>query len=638
MSFRHTTVALFIGLSVLLSSAPRLIYSAEITLDVEVGYHGVFQLGRPFPIKIEVSNHGPPVDGTVEATVWKGGGTKGSSGFPIYHRRRLLVSAAARKSASFTIDPGSVSRPLIVSFHGPRATVTQEIDLRRHFVPSPLVLLLTESDFSVLPGLSRASNPFVAVSPEELPSDPGAYAGVATVILYEPSLRELSAAQNGALETWLAAGGRIVALGSMRYPLYQEPSLSRFLPVRVSGLKTLASMPELEKRYGAMPSGGFPAQAATLTDGKILIEEHGNPILVGADRGKGKILYLALDVGRPPLSGWDGVGRLLQDLAASTVENVSTAPAAWDDAVFSQLLYNRAVASIYLPVGAFAIWIVGYLVGLGLLTWFWDRRRLVPRSLGAAFLALVLSASFGGYWYFIRSGRIPDGVLVTSTLLESLADGQVEASSNAALFSTLRRDYDVVVEKGWTDFEPLARRTAPAEENSIIIEEEGSRPRLRLPLKAWDYRLFRLRSVTRLPIRVQLDSEPNRRLLRVVNSSAQNLTDCWVVISGQASPLGDIPAGASREREFPLTVTDPSAVAGRAARAAPRDIHFSDPIRELLLRYSYFPQEQNAAWSGALFFGWVQAAPRGVSVADEKILTRDYAFFRTVLTMGEDEE
>jgi hypothetical protein len=638
MSLRHTTAALFLGLSIVLSSAPRLIYAAEITLDVEVGYHGVFQLGRPFPIKIEVSNHGPPVEGTVEATVWKGGGTKGSSAFPIYHRRTLLVGAAARKSASFTIDPGSVSRPLIVSFHGPRETVTEEVDLRRHFVPAPLVLLITESDFSLLPGLSRAANPFVAVSPEELPSDPGAYAGVATVMLYEPSLRELSGAQAGALETWLAAGGRIVALGSMRYALYHEPLISRLLPVKVSGVKTLASLPELEKRYGALPAGGFPAQAAALTDGKSLIEEHGTPILVGADRGRGKILYLALDVGRPPLSGWEGVGRLLQDLAAAPVETAAAAPAAWDDAVFSQLLYNRAVASIYLPVGAFAGCIVAYLVGLGLLTWLWDRRRLVPRSLGAAFLTLVVSASFGGYWYFIRSGRIPDGVLVTSTVLESLADGEVEASSNAALFSTLRRDYDVVVEKGWTDFEPLARRSAPAEENSIIIEEEGSRPRLRLPLKAWDYRLFRLRSVARLPIRVQLDTEPNRRLLRVVNGSAQNLTDCWVVISGQASAIGDIPAGASRERELPLTMTDAAAIAGRAPRAAPRDIHFSDPIRELLLRYSYFPQEQNTAWSGAIFFGWVQAAPRGVSVADEKILTRDYAFFRTALPLGEDEE
>ena len=637
MSVWMIKAALILPVSILCLPASS-ISAAEITLTVEVGYHGVFQLGRPFPIKIEIANTGPPVEGTIEATVWKGGATKGGGAFPVHHQRRLFVGAAARKSATFTIDPGSVSRPLAVSFHTPRSTVTEEIDLRRYFVPSPLILLLTESDFSALPGLSRASNPLVNVSPEELPADPRAYAGVATIVLYEPSMRELSSAQNVALETWLAGGGKLVALGSLHYSLYQEPALSRFLPVRVSGLKTFAALPELEKRYGEPALGRVQAQDATLVDGKILVAAQGSPILVEAERGKGKILYLALDAGRPPLSRWEGLGPLFRDLAAPGTEIPNPAPAAWDDSVFSQLLVNRAVSSIYLPAGAFAGWIVAYFVGLGSLTWLWERRRLAPRSLGAAFAALIFSASLGGYLYFMRGGRIPDGVLVTSTLMESLPDGQVEASSNAALFSTLRRDYDVVVEKGWTDFEPLARRSAVAEENGITIEDEGSRPRLRLPLKAWDYRLFRLRAVARLPIRVELDNEVDRRLLKVSNRSGRDLTDCWVIISGRSSSLGDIPAGASRTREFPLTVDDPAAAGGRA-RTGLRDVHFSDPVRELLLRYSYFPQEQGAAWGGeAFFFGWVQGAPRGVSVDDGKVLARDYAFFRVALPVGGEEE
>lgn len=635
MSLWMTKAALifpFVFLS-LPASAP----AAEISLTVDVGYHGVFQLGHPFPIKIEVANTGPPVEGTIEATVWKGGATKGGGAFAIHHQRRLLVGAAARKSATFTIDPGSVSRPLTVSFHGPGSTVTHEVDLRRHFVPSAIILLLTESDFTVLPGFSRASNPLVAVAPEELPSDPRAYAGVATLVLYEPSLRELSTAQNSALETWLAGGGKLVALGSLHYSLYQEPALGRFLPVKISGLKNFSALPELEKRYGA-PLGPIQAQDAKLLNGRSVIEEQGSPIVVEAARGKGKILYLALDIGRPPLSRWEGLGPLFRDLAAPPVETPSPVPAAWDDSVFSQLLVNRAVSSIYLPAGAFAGWIAAYLAGLGLITWLWERRGLAPRMLGMAFAAVVVFASLAGYFYFIRGGRIPDGVLVTSTLLESLSGGEVEASSNAALFSTLRRDYDVVVEKGWTDFEPLARRAAPAEENSITIEEEGGRPRLRMPLKAWDYRLFRLRSVARLPVEVELNREANRRLLKVANRSAQDLTDCWVIVDGQSAALGDVPAGASRVREFPV-VDEPIPGGGRAPRSGLRDVHFKDPVRELLLRTSYFPQDQTPAWAGgAMFFGWVQGAPRGIAVDGGKVLARDYAFFRVALPLGDEED
>jgi hypothetical protein len=630
-----TRAALILPLALLGLAAPA--PAAEITLTVDVGYHGVFQLGRPFPIKVEVANTGPPVEGTIEATVWKGGATKGSGAFAVHHERRLLVGAAARKSATFTVDPGSVSRPLTVSFHGPRATVTQEVDLRRHFVPSAIILLLTESDFTVLPGLSRASNPLVAVAPEELPSDPRAYGGVATIVLYEPSLRELSGAQISALETWLAGGGKLVTLGSLHYSLYQEPALGRFLPVKVSGLKTFSSVSAMEKRYGA-PLGPIQAQDAKLLDGHSVIEQQGSPIVVEAARGKGKTIYLALDIGRPPLSRWEGLGALFRDLAAPPPETSASAPAAWDDSVFSQLLVNRAVSSIYLPAGAFAGWIAAYLAGLGVLIWMWERRRLVARTLGMAFAGLVAFASLGGYFYFIRGGRIPDGVLVTSTLLEALGSGEVEASSNAALFSTLRRDYDVVVEKGWTDFEPLARRAAAAEENSITIEEEGGTPRLRMRLKAWDYRLFRLRSVVRLPVEVVLDREANRRLLKVVNRSAQDLTDCWAILDGQSATLGDIPSGASRVREFPV-VDEPIPGGGRAPRSGIRDVHFKDPVRELLLRTSYFPQDQTPAWTGAaMFFGWVQGAPRGIAVDGGKVLTRDYALFRVALPLGDEEE
>src|ERR1044071_3124313 len=107
MSAGIVKAALIAQLLLLLPSPAR---AAEITLTVTIGYHGVFQLGRPFPIRVEVANTGPPVEGTVEATVWKGGGAKGIGSFPMHHRRTLLIGAAGRKSAAFTIDPGSVSQ------------------------------------------------------------------------------------------------------------------------------------------------------------------------------------------------------------------------------------------------------------------------------------------------------------------------------------------------------------------------------------------------------------------------------------------------------------------------------------------------------------------------------------------------
>ncbi|HEY2990291.1 MAG TPA: hypothetical protein VGL11_21430 [Candidatus Binatia bacterium] len=634
MSFRGTKASLLVCLPaalVLFLLSP--LDAADVTLNVQVGFHGLFQLGRPFPLRIEVVNQGPPIEGTVEATVWKGGAAKGVGALPVFHRRQLFVGAEARKTVAFTVDPGSISRPLVVGFRGAGFKVNQEIDLRRYFTPSALILLLTESNLpSALPLSSGAANPVVAASVGELPSDARAYAGVAAIVLYEPSVRDLSNAQSVALDAWLASGGKIVVLGSMHYALYQEPALSRFLPVRVTGLKSFAALPGLQKAYAASALTNIPAQEAKVVEGKSVIEAEGAPILVEAGRARGKILYLALDVGRPPLAHWDGLGRLFRDLLAPAGESERTPPPAWDEAIFSQLLAHPGLMSAYVPVRAFFFWMIFYLVGLGILTWLWQGRRLGWRTLGGSFVALVIFVAGAGYFHFSRGGKIPDGVLVTSTLLESLADGYVEASSNVALFSTLRRDYELVVDKGWTDFEPVARRSARAEDDGLVVEEEGGTPRFRTPLKEWDYRLFRARSVSRFPVRVELETEPNTRRLTVTNQSAKDLTECWMILAGERVSLGEIPSGASRVREFPFTAT-------RAEGPSDlREIRFQDPMRELLLRASFFPQEQRRLSGAALFFGWVSAGPRGVSVADEKVLARDFTLFRAVLPLGEEEE
>jgi len=52
-----------------------------------------------------------------------------------------------------------------------------------------------------------------------------------------------------ALERWLLSGGRMLVLGSIHYALYQEPAIRRFLPVRVTGLKKVSSLPSFERVY-----------------------------------------------------------------------------------------------------------------------------------------------------------------------------------------------------------------------------------------------------------------------------------------------------------------------------------------------------------------------------------------------------
>lgn len=613
----------------------------EIILEPQVGFHGLFWLGHPFPLRVDVSNLGRPVEGTLEVTVWKRGPSKGVGLYPFYYKRELFLSARSRKVVQFTVDPDSLSRPLTVRFSSSRDRVTKEVDLRRHFSPSPVILVLTESSVSLsIPVPADSQSPVVSLSLEHLPSDARAYRGVSAIIFYEQSLRDLSRSQTVALEAWLSSGGRILVLGGMQVALYQEPAMSRLLPVRVRGLKRVSSLPGLEKTYGKrISSDGLLVQDASFVHGRVMIEENGTPLLVEMIKGKGKVLYVALDVGRPPVSRWEGLPLLFRDLLGNHEVRTPTLQASWDDAVFAQLLLTPSLIAAYAPFRSFLAWMVLYLGGLGLLARFWRTERFPRRTLVASFFCLFVFATVGGYFYFDRGGHVPDGVLVSSSILEGLPDGYVEVQSTGALFSTRRRHYDLLIEAGWTDLELGLPHSVEGEDSSIVIQEDGRSTRFRIPLREWDHRLFKMRSMTRFPVRAEIRSQGNRLFVKLTNDGLRELTECWLVISGEPFSLGDLPSGSSRVREFPLS-SESSSGAGRPNKRALWEIPFNDKIREVLFRYSMFPQDQETVpWShGAalLLFGWVKGGPSVAKVEDPRVVTHHHTLFRMIIPVAEE--
>src|SRR5262245_32424618 len=82
---------------------------AEILIEPRVGFRGVFQLGRPFPLEVELSNSGRPAEGVLQVQVWKGGAAKGGTPFAVNYRREVFLPARARKTIQLTVDPDFIS-------------------------------------------------------------------------------------------------------------------------------------------------------------------------------------------------------------------------------------------------------------------------------------------------------------------------------------------------------------------------------------------------------------------------------------------------------------------------------------------------------------------------------------------------
>jgi hypothetical protein len=619
--------------------------AAEILIEPKVGFHGVFQLGHPFPLEVNLNNIGRPADGILDIQVWKRGATQGGVPYRILQRREVFLPARSLRTVQFTIDPDFLSRPLKIQFTSSAATASRELDLRRHFSSAPVVLSVSEGSAVPLTSLGASlTNRIVALTLAELPPEARALLGVSHLVLYDQSLRELSRAQLLALDDWLAAGGRMVIIGSLNFTLYQEPQLARYLPVRVTGVKRTAFVPHGEAGKGKAIAGVW-AQTATVLRGKIVTESQGLPVLVENDWGKGKVIYLALDAGRPPFSTWNGLPKFLQSLLTPAVgENLSLHPQ-WSEAIFTQLLPSPSFISSYVPVRSLFFAVVGYVAGVVLLSRLWQRRRITRRTLMLSCCGWILCTAAAGYLFFSRGGQAPDGVLLAATVMEDAGDGYVEAQTNLALFSTQLREYSLAFGRGWMDSTPLGAPANAQPAQSLVYRHGGGVTHVQLPLKDWGFKLLHARYLDRLGFSTSIEQQGEQLLLKVQNQSGKDLTDCWLVAPGMRVALGDLPRGESWTKAFPLDAAGGDSGGKNRGRGADearlREISFNDKPRDILFHASFFPQDgAEAPWrsGSALFFGWVRDPDPWVEIGDPRIRARNYALYRVIVPLARAEE
>jgi hypothetical protein len=609
--------------------------ASSVVIETQIGFDGRFQLGQPFPITVTLAGAGQPTEGILEVQVWKRGGAKGIDAYPVYYRKPVFL-AQSRKSIPFTIDPDFLSRPLKVSFSSPTQKAIQEIDLRPHFSTKPLLLLISGTSLPLaIPLPAELTNPLITVALSELPPDPRAYQGVWAVFFYEQPLRELSRAQMFSLETWLLWGGKIVAMGGLSPSAFHDANWERLLPGAPTGLKKLPALSNLEKRYSAqIPGREIWFHDAKLLEGTFLIEEQGHPMLVESSRGKGKVMFLAVDVGRPPLSQWGGLARLFGDVLGTPPEHHVAWEGTWDDTFFARILSTPSFIPIYASLLAFLLWGLTYSVALALLVKYC--RKYQPRRavVVASVFCLPVLFSLAGYFYFDRGGKPLDGILVSATMLDGLGNGYAEAQSNIAVFSTRQRSYRLQMEGGWSDFEAVSVSGGKNENRSLSVIGEGLSSELDFSLGEWSYRLFRMHSMARLPLRVQVQARHDVLRLEVANPSGRALNDCWFVSWGKGFFLGDISPRSNLVRDFPRPAEEGAVKKGWG------DISFGDPIRELLFHNSFFSDQNRSEDSSdtAFFVGWFRDGPHGVSTADPRIYTMNYTLFRATFPVQREEE
>jgi len=588
-------------------------------------------------VRIELVNSGVAVRGVLEVVEARGGPTRGIEPYSFIQRRDIFLSTHARKVVFVTVDPDTVAQPLLLRFTGGGRSHETSVSLRGRFTGQPLVLLLTRSNVAPAIPLSHETPvPVVSLPLSDLPEDTRAYGGVWSVMLYEQSLRGLSRGQRGALERWLSAGGIMVVLGGAHFALYQDRATAALLPVAVRGLKRLEAMPELSARFGGVLEDALVQDAVPSGDGRVLWAEQGTPMVVERSHGEGRVVYLALDVGRPPVADWAGLPALFGEVLGAPPARGTEPWTHWNQDLFTGLLQDFGFSSLRSPMLSLLLGLSLYIGSL--LLWFrygrgaWPSRY--PWALGPA--GLVLAWALGGYWYFDRGGHVPDGILISSTVVDGSPWSDVApVHSNVGLFATRHKEFSFSLGRDLTqlDLVPAAGGDAEA---SLVLLQGRPRDRVHVPLAEWKASLFRLRAVRPSPVAIEWEQSRETYRIGIVNRGSGAFTECWLLIGGRGYKLGDVPPGGALRRQLPVAPAEGEAGEGEGPQ--PQDVRFDQRVREVLLRRSIFPDGEPADAQTAFLIGWIRDEKPELSVEDPRVTAHHFKLFRVAIPLGGGEE
>jgi hypothetical protein len=299
--------------------------------DVEVGFGGVFKVGlwtpvavtihaqRSLPVRLLIDAADPTGSvvtiRTPETTAsghtvlrgfFKAGRLDGRVGVRIISEGRTVASATLEAREW---DDGKT-----------------ELSLKTHPLKQSTVLLGTlgkprdETGRSFDRNLNSETRPWQVVEfsdADQLPSDSRALDGLDALLI--AGSYKLDAARNEAIRTWVSQGGHLIVSVGSDVADYSESRLSKWIPILVTGRRSLRDLSGLETLSAknariSFLGSVYSARLERPDSGIVLAETLEGPLVVRVPYGFGRVTVLAVDLNQPPLTTWRALPELTRRL------------------------------------------------------------------------------------------------------------------------------------------------------------------------------------------------------------------------------------------------------------------------------------------------------------------------------------
>jgi hypothetical protein len=462
---------------------------AALQFDVFPGYDGIVPEASWFPIVCEVKNDGPSFTGTVEVK-------RGDNDDQTLSMTIELPTGTLKRFVLPVFSSGRGYLSWDVRLFDERGKVRSEqlgVRARKHLANgTPLLGALprTANGTPVIkPILSQSSElqPVAArMLPSIFPDNPLVLEGMSCLYLNSERAADLSINQVEALLGWLNAGGHLIVAVEQPSDIAASAWLKNVFPCEVKDLRTLQRHHELQDwlrsptwatnmvRTGAGPNRFGTARAPSevpnanpfadlpddsdfegkemqvavgqVRDGRVDLASGETPLIVTAQRGRGRITGLMFSPEREPVRSWRELPTFWAKLA--------DVPGAWyaskdfysqggwsTDGVFGAMIDTRQVHK--LPVGWLLLLLIVYLVVIGPFDQFWLKRIGRPMLTWITFPCYVVLFSLVIYFigYKLRAGESEWNELHVVDVLPNGQRAELRGHTYSSIYSPSNQRY-----------------------------------------------------------------------------------------------------------------------------------------------------------------------------------------------------
>ena len=571
---------------------------AELQFDVFPGYDNIVREAGWFPIACEIFNDGASFNAVVEIS---SGNLRSDQvrripiELPTNTRKRFSIPVFAKGGRFFQwnarlVDENgkvraerSTMQPKLLAWEGILLGA-----LPRSFAGTPTLPNLRRDRPELKPQVAR-------MMVEHFPDNPIALEGLDALYLNSERALDLKVNHVASLLAWLHGGGHLIVSIEQLGDVNATPWLQSVLPATLNEMVSVPIDDDIQQWLRTYDSGEsgltfnsrrtsrqgrsigsnpyanlaldsafteakVPVAKGALRDGKVILASDNNPLIISAERGRGKITLLTFNPEREPFRSWKNRpwfwSKLIDIPGDWFLAQNPRSFGGWSvDGVFGALIDSRQVRK--LPVQWLLLLLVVYLIVIGPFDQYVLKRMGRQMLTWITFPAYVVLFSLLIYFigYKLRAGETEWNELhVVDILPRDDARAELRGRTYASIYSSSNAKYalgfipasEEVAARTHATFrdELLDLHGASREGSRATIEHAGNTFKAEVFVPVWTSLLYvsDWLQPAPMPLAVNLTRDAGNWTVTIENRLDRPLSETRIVLEGTIYELGILPA------------------------------------------------------------------------------------------------